>query len=341
MVTLKQVAKHAGVSPATVSRVLNKSNKVDPVTRQRVEHVLQALGYQLSRVARRLRVESGDSNIIGLIIPDIQNPFFSDIARGVEDVAQAHNYAVILANSDENAAKEKFSLAVMRAESVDGIILPPIEENDEGVIKLVEEGIPFVCVDRIPSNANVDTVSVDNRTGTYEATELLIKRGHRRIGFIAGLPNISTSRERRLGFEQAHAAYDIPLPEQLVGVGDSKQASGMALTNELLSLPEPPTAIVVGNNLMTLGALMAIHQRGLRIPEEIAIIGFDDFLGAECLSSPLTVVRQPSYDVGREAFQMLLERIQQPDGPPRHLVLRPTLIIRHSSGAELKPGGNR
>lgn len=330
MSSLTDVAKRAQVSIATVSRVINNSDKVVPKTRDLVNRAMLELGYRPNRVARRLRQKGGKRHLLGLIIPDIQNPFFAELARGVEDVAYANDFAVMLCNSDENQKKEQFYLDVMCAESVDGIILPPLSETDPAVLRLVASGLPIVTVDRSLTHAGMDKVEVDNRRGAYEATEYLLQRGHRSIGLITGRTDVSTSRERRLGYEQALAAHHLPLQPGLIRSGDFKQASGRALADELLGLPTPPTALFVLNNLMAVGALEAIHKRGLKIPKEIALIGFDDLPWAEALDPPLTVVRQPAYEVGQSAAELLLKRLGDPKRPETHLKLRPQLIIRSS-----------
>jgi LacI family transcriptional regulator/LacI family repressor for deo operon, udp, cdd, tsx, nupC, and nupG len=332
MGTLKDVARHAGVSTATVSRVLNESGKVDAETRKQVLSSLRALHYKPSRVARRLRVVKGKTHMLGLIIPDIQNPFFSEIARGVEDMGYANDYAVLLSNSDEDPKKERFYLDVMRAEYVDGIILVPLNETDEEVATLVREGVPVVCVDRSVSNVQVDTVEVSNHQGAYDAVALLISNGHRRIGFISGRTDISTGRERLNGYQEALKANGLPVDDQLIRFGDYKQESGRLLAEQLLDLNERPSAFFVANNLMTLGALTAIHHRQMRVPEDIAVIGFDDLPWAESINPPLTVVRQPAYEVGRKAADLLLQRLANPHREPERIRLNPFLIIRRSSG---------
>ena len=330
MASLTDVAKRANVSIATVSRVINNSDKVVAETRELVNKAMSDLGYKPSRVARRLRQKGGVRHLLGLIIPDIQNPFFAEMARGVEDVAYAHKFAVMLCNSDEDLKKEAFYLDVLQAESVDGLILPPINERDPVVLEFVERGVPVVTVDRSLAHRSIDKVEVDNHRGAYEAVEHLIRLGHQRIGLIAGRMNVSTSRERRLGYEDALAAHKLPLNPHFIRSGDFKQASGRAIADELLSLPVPPTALFVLNNLMTVGALETIHRRKLQIPRDIAIIGFDDLPWAEALDPPLTVVRQPAYEVGQAAAELLLKRLEEPDRAETHLKLRPRLIIRKS-----------
>jgi LacI family transcriptional regulator/LacI family repressor for deo operon, udp, cdd, tsx, nupC, and nupG len=331
MASLQEVARRAKVSIATVSRVLNKSDKVVPETRALVEQALLDLGYRPSRVARRLRMNSGRAHLVGLIIPDIQNPFYAEIARGVEDAAYANKYALLLCNSDENLEKERFYLDVMRDESVDGLVLPPFDESDAAVIEMVKSGMPVVCVDRSLAKVKTDLVEVDNYRGALEAVHHLIEKGHRSIGLIEGRSQVSTSRERRRGYLDALAAHGITARPELMRSGDFKQESGRVLTNELFDLRRPPTALFVCNNLMTVGALATLHHRGLRVPQDVAVVGFDDLPWAEALDPPLTVVRQPAYDVGRQAMELLLRRIMEPERPAVTVRLLPELVIRRST----------
>lgn len=330
MSSLNDVAALAGVSIATVSRVINNSDKVVPETRAAVKKAMDELDYQPNRVARRLRQKGGRRHLLGLILPDIQNPFFAELARGVEDVAYANQFAVLLCNSDENLKKEAFYLDVMKAESVDGVILPPIAERDPAVLKLAQSGMPIVSVDRALNSTLVDTVEVDNFQGAYEAVEHLIKLGHKRIGLIAGRTNLSTSRERRRGYEEALNVAGLPLKPEFIRVGDNKQASGRALAEELLDLTPRPTALFVSNNLMAVGALEAIHAKKLKVPSEVALIGFDDLPWAEALDPPLTVVRQPAYELGRAAAETLFKRLGDRTLPASWLRLKPCLILRKS-----------
>jgi LacI family transcriptional regulator/LacI family repressor for deo operon, udp, cdd, tsx, nupC, and nupG len=331
MASLQEVARRARVSIATVSRVLNKSDKVVPETRAVVEQALLDLGYRPSRVARRLRMSSGHAHLVGLIIPDIQNPFYAEIARGVEDAAYAREYALLLCNSDENVEKERFYLDVMQAESVDGLVLPPFDETDRAVVELVKTGMPVVCVDRSLATVKTDLVEVDNYQGALDAVKHLIEKGHKNIGLIEGRAHVSTSRERRRGYVDALAAHGITPRKEHMRAGDFKQESGRVLANELLDLRKPPTALFVCNNLMMVGALAALHHRQLRIPQDMALVGFDDFPWAEALDPPPTVVRQPAYEVGRQAMELLLRRIMEPERPPVTVRLRPELVIRRST----------
>ena len=331
MASLQEVARRAKVSIATVSRVLNKSEKVVPETRAIVEQALRDLEYRPSRVARRLRMKDGRAHLVGLIIPDIQNPFYAEIARGVEDAAYTAEYALLLCNSDESSEKEQFYLDVMRSESVDGIVLPPFDETDAAVTAIMKTGMPVVCVDRSLSKEKTDLVEVDNYRGAYEAVSHLISKGHRSIGLIEGRIQVSTNRERRRGYLDALAEGGIPVRKDLMREGDFRQESGRILAGQLLDLKKPPTALFALNNLMTIGALNAIHQRNLKVPEDVAIVGFDDLPFAEALDPPLTVVRQPAYEVGKQAMELLLKRIMEPTRSTVTMRLLPQLIIRRST----------
>ncbi len=333
MPTLKDVARAAGVSKSTVSRVFNNSDKVKPETRAAVRKAAKELNYKRSRVARRLRVENGQANMIGLVIPDIQNPFFADITRGVEDVSRENDIALILSNSDEDLQRQRLALDTLRTESVDGVIVPPVEEDDEHVQALVETGIPVVCVDRTLRGVRVDTITSDNFEGAYDAMRHLIELGHRRIGFVGGISRISTTHERRRAYEAALMDHDIPVDPALVREGDSRLESGRQLTSELLDLDEPPTATFTGNNLMTLGAFVALNEHGIRIPDDMAVVGYDDVPWASALNPPPTVVGQPGYEMGKRAAEMLLQRITRPDQTPTTVTLQHRLIVRQSCGA--------
>ena len=333
MATLKDVAREADVSVSTVSRVFNNPEKVRPDTREAVQKAAEALGYQPSRVARRLRLKEGKANLIGLVIPDIQNPFFADVTRGVEDVARDNDYALILSNSDEDPEQQRRAVDTLKTESVDGVIVPPVSTEDPEVTRLLEENIAVVCVDRRLESARVDTILSDNRKGAYEAVTHLIELGHERIGFIGGVPRISTSTERREGYEQALRDHDLPVDPELIKEGDSRRERGTYLTNDLLDLDNPPTALFTGNNLTTLGALSAINVRGLDVPGDVALVGYDDIPWPMALNPPPTVVDQPGYEMGQRAAQILLERLAHPDRAPTTVTLQPKLVVRKSCGA--------
>ena len=330
MPTLKDVAQEAEVSVSTVSRAFNNPDKVHPDTRDRVKEAVDTIGYQPSRVARRLRLEDGKANLIGLVIPDIQNPFFANVARGVEDVAQKNEYGLILSNSDEDPDKQRLAVNTLETEDVDGVIVPPISRSDPNVKRLLESDIAVVCVDRRMEHARVDTILSDSQEGAYKAVTHLLELGHRRIGFIGGIPRISTSADRREGYEQAHRDHGVPIDSDLIKDGDSRRERGKHLTNALLNLDPPPSALFTSNNLTTLGALSALSARGVNVPEEMSIVGHDDVPWAMALNPPPTVVGQPAYEIGSRSAELLLKRLDDPDRSPTIVTLQPELIIRQS-----------
>lgn len=332
MSTLKEVAQLAGVSITTVSRVMNDSGKVNPDTLQRVQRAMRKLGYQPNRVAQRLRTTKGQSKMLGLIIPDIQNQFYSSIVRGIEDVAYDKNYAVILCNSDENPNKERFYLDVLQSESVDGVILPPIHQHGKVVEGLIESGVPVVCVDRKLVRERVDTVVINNEKGGYMAVEHFIALGHKRIAILSSSPQFSSFEERQRGYEQALADHGLEVDPKLIKEGDPR-SSGNAreLTKELLALEDAPTAIFATNNLMTLGLLEAVNEAKLKIPGDISAIGFDDMPWAKAVTPPLTVIRQPGYEMGRRAAELMFQRIADPMREQVQIIMEPDIIVREST----------
>jgi DNA-binding LacI/PurR family transcriptional regulator len=330
MVTIKDVANKAGVSVATVSRVLNNQPTVSPELRSRVLEAVEELGYRRDRVARSLRVKR--SQIIGLIISDIRNAFFTAVARGVEDVAYQHGYSLVLCNTDEDPAKERLYVDTILAQRVAGAILSPVAEVGNYCSVLLERGIPVVSMDRRMLDLDVDTVVVTNFEGAYQAVSHLVRQGHRRIGFIGGILQATTGRERFEAYKQALTDHGIDLEDDLMTIGDSMQESGYRLASRLLGMEEPPTAIFAANNRMTLGGLDAIQERGLHIPQDVALVGFDDMPWAELLDPPLTVVAQPTYDLGQIAADMLIARISDPDRPVQEITLDTTLVVRQSCG---------
>jgi LacI family transcriptional regulator/LacI family repressor for deo operon, udp, cdd, tsx, nupC, and nupG len=328
---MKEVAKRAGVSVATVSRVLNNHARVDPILRQRVNEAIQALNYRPNRVAQRLRAGAG--GVIGLIISDIENPFFVSVVRGVEDLAYENGLSVLLCNSDENPDKQELYIRVMMDEDVAGLIITPNMETDPALIKSLEEQMAVVFMDRLVDGLNVDSVTVDGAQGTRHAIQHLINLGHKRIGLVSVSTSISTGRERYNAFIDTLRENQLPVDPLLLRQGTFRQQSGYRLTLELLNLPNPPTAIFASNNVLSLGMLQALHERNIRIPEEIAVVGFDDMPWASSLWPPLTTVAQPTYQLGYEATRLLLRRIADRDGNRANIVLNTELVVRKSCGA--------
>jgi LacI family transcriptional regulator/LacI family repressor for deo operon, udp, cdd, tsx, nupC, and nupG len=328
--SLHDVAKKAEVSIATVSRVINNYPNVNHETRKKVEHAIKELNYSPNRVAKRLRNKNSSSNLLGVLIPDIQNPFYVEVLRGIEDVAYENKYALVMCNFAQDEEKAKLYMDIFLQESIDGLIAAPANEYDQNVIKLVKSGLPIVCVDRGLKGTDVDIVLVENRNGAFMAVDYLAKKGYKRIAYISGLPQIPSSRQREQGYKEALAENKIEFKEELLRYGDSRHESGVKLCEELLGLKNPPDALFTGNNLITLGALETIHKKGLNIPKDIAIVGFDDMYWSISLNPPLTAVRQPAYEIGRRAAEQLIARINDPSRSTISIILKTELMIRSS-----------
>lgn len=329
MPTIADVATAAGVSKATVSRVLNGTTEVDPQLAERVRAAVTQLRYRPSRIARSLRTQR--STVWALIISDIRNPFFTELIRGVEDVAYANGYSLVLCNSDENVEKELEYLQLAVAERMAGVVLAPASLTDTDFSTLTEHDIPVVTVDRRLRGAQVDRVLIDNAGGAELAVTHLATAGYSRIGFVSGPTAVSTGAERLAGYRAGLRANKLRFRSELVRYGDFHADSGRAAMAELLAVPRGIDAVFVANNLMTLGALDAIADAGLDIPGDIAVVGFDDMPWAPLLRPPLTTVAQPIYVLGTETGRLLLSRINGHTGPSRQVVLSPSLRIRASS----------
>ena len=326
---IEDVARQAGVSTATVSRVLSGKPYVSEELRERVLETIRELNYRPSRVARSLRVQR--SSIIGLIISDIQNPFFTAVVRAVEDVAQQRQFSVFLCNSDEDFDKELTYIELMLAEQVSGIIVSPTASSNEIYQRLVQMRVPVVAIDRRVEGVAMDMVVGDNVYAARSVVTHLIESGYRRIGAVLGTANASTGAERYQGYAEALQAHGMPVMPELVRSGPPRSPNGYALTMELLQQAAPPDAIFTGNNLLTVGALRAIHDLGLHIPDDIGLAAFDEMDWMFLVKPALTVVMQPTYEMGRQAANLLLARIEDPDRPPQQIVLQPTIKVRESS----------
>jgi LacI family transcriptional regulator len=339
--TVKDVARRAGVSTSTVSHVLNETRWVSEELRRRVREAADDLGFEPNGVARSLKIKR--SFTIGLVISDIGNPFFTDVVRGVEDVAQGQGYTVILGNSDEDVEKEAAYLRVLSAKRIDGLILAPAGQDHPYLQRLVGSGFPLVLLDRLVPGLHLPAALVENRDAARIAVAHLIDLGHRRIGMVAGKPNITSTTDRLAGYRLALDTAGIPFDDALVVSGGSQIDKARSATTALLDLSVPPTALFVANNLMTIGAVAAIEDRGLAVPADVAIAGFDDFPWADVFRPTLTCIAQPTYELGRAAAELLLRRIDgersaNADGSPEHVVLSGRLVVRESSGTALPAG---
>jgi LacI family transcriptional regulator len=326
--TVKDVSQAAGLSTATVSRVLAGFDEVSEDARQRVMDAAKALNYQPNRNARNLRKST--TSKIGVVISDIQNPFFGSVVRGIEKITIKDDYTIILGNSDENPEREKKLIAMLLEEGVAGIILVPTNADAEGYRAMFGSGTPFVVIDRQLPFPDLDMVLVNGAAGAEMAVDHLVSLGHRKIGYVGGMKHLSVMHEREQGYLAALQKHKLPFVEEYLGQGNNRQDGGYTAVCELLSLPQPPTAILIANNLMTLGGLQAIHESGLEIPDQVSLVGFDDMDWAPSLRPPLTVVAQPAYEMGETAASSLLERIHTPEQPHQTIVLDTRLIIRAS-----------
>jgi LacI family transcriptional regulator len=328
-ITIRDVARTAGVSPATVSRVLNTSYTVSPDLTERVLAAVRALDYRPNSQARSLRTRA--TTVLGVIISDITNPFFTAMVRGVEDAASEAGYSVVLANADEKLRKEQRYLEVAAAEQMAGVLLSPASATETRIDVLTERDIPVVTIDRRLKSANVDWVMVDNHEAAKAATLHLIEQGCRRIGFIAGRLDATTGADRLAGYKAGIKAAGLPVRRELIVGGDFRIEGGREATGRLLTLPQRPDGLFVSNNLMTIGAVDALDVAGVRFPEDIALVGFDDMMPALSLRSQITAVGQPTYEIGRQATELLLRRVARERFPERHITLPAELRIRQSS----------
>jgi LacI family transcriptional regulator len=330
MAHIKDVAARAGVSVATVSRVLNHNPRVKARLREQVLQAIADLDYRPSGIARNMRGQS--VRVIGLIISDIQNPFFTTLVRAVEDVAHQNQYTVLLCNSDEDPQKEQLYVDVLSRERVAGVIIVPTDKDC--CSPLLNGRIPVVMVDRKVPGLDTDSVVLDNVAGAYQATAHLTGLGHRRIGLVSAPLRVSVGLERRQGYERALQERGLPVDETLICVGNFKESGGYEAAKELLGLDPRPTAIFAVNNLMTMGTLQAIYEQGLQIPRDISLVGFDDLPWFPLLVPPLTAVGQPTYQIGAEAARLLFHRLREgAQDPVRAVVLQPELIVRGSTAA--------
>lgn len=314
-VGIKDVASRAEVSPATVSRVLNDDPNVGEQYRRRVLEAVAELDYRPNRLARNLRMQR--SATIGVVVSDIENPHFSETVRAVEDLAYQRGYRVLVCNTDESPAKQRDYLGQLADERVLGVILSPSDPSGAEITEMIDAGIPVVAYDREVADPRADVVIADNVRAAWAATQLLIDAGHRDIAYVGGRREVETGAERLDGFELTMRAAGL-VPRSADGAFKLDRAR--AAVGALLSEPKRPTALVVGNNLMTVGALGAIRDHALRVPDDIALVGIDDTFWAEFVDPPLTTVAQPIRRMAADAMELLLDRVAGTRTEPRRIV---------------------
>lgn len=327
MPTMREVAAAAGVSTATVSRVANGAAGVDPALARRVRTVIEEMGYRPNLVARGLRKQA--TRLLALVIPDIENAFFTSLCRGVEDVARRENYSVMLCNTDEDPKKEASYLEVLAAHSVSGVIISAAAVTSD-LSAVTDQGIAVVGVGR-RLGPEFDCVRTDSEGGARQATRHLLSFGAERVACITGPEDVVTSEERLEGYRQAIEMSGRAVDEDLIVRANFREDGAYRAMNQLLDLDSPPDGVFVANNRMTIGALRACRERGVAIPEQLSLVGFDDLPWADLTTPSITTMRQPTYELGSAAARLLLERIGGEQGPGREMVFQPELAARQSS----------
>jgi len=329
MVKIKDVADAAGVSTATVSRVLANKPHVRDEVKKRVLAVVKKLNYQPNRAAQNLRANT--SKIIALVVADIENPFFQRVSRAVEDTAQELGYNVMLCNTDENPVKEKKCLDLLRLENIAGIIIAPTLEGLENYQETYSPNTPLVMIDRHVNNFDVDNVLIDNVSSAYSMITHLIEHGCTRIAGIFGTGS-TTGQERCEGFLKALKEHNIKPVKELIQFVGAREEEGFETAMKLFRLKQRPDAIFTSNSLLASGTVQAIRACKLLIPEDIAFASFDDTSWAKLIDPPLTVIDQPTYEIGRTATELLIKRINDPSRSNREVILKTKLIVRKSCG---------
>lgn len=324
-VTVKDVARAAGVSTATVSRVVNDDARISRETRTRVLEAIEKLDYKINNIARSLKTNR--TSTVGFISPELTNDFFMGIARGVEDELRKHGYNMIICNSNESAEEETDRLRLLSQKCVDGLIIIPASGDGTHLKWLKEADIPVVLTDRLTENFESDAVLVDNINGSYSIIERLISKGHRRIGFIGGDMRLTPAAERFEGYKRALADYYLPFEKEIVRFGDFHIQGGYGLIKELLELDEPPTIVFISNHYMHIGATKYLMEHRDSVDPQFSIASFDDMELSSILGFCRIRAAQPIMEIGSEAARLLMSRINREEtGPPRILRLKARLI---------------
>lgn len=307
MPTIRDVAKYAGVSFGTVSNVLNGVSTVTEENRIKVENAIAQLGYRRNQAAFQLR--SNRSNSIGLVIPDITNPFYPEVARGVDDMARSSRFNMFLCNKDRSDQKENDAVEALLEKNVDGIVLvkprmTPERINDINIL------CPLVLVDADPANVTCDVVNVDDYSGMATAVEKCVALGHVKIAFISGLKDSYSSQRRLNAFRETMQKYGLPIPDGYIGEGDFTADSGKRIFRQFMNLQAPPTVVMAANDMMALGCISAAHEMGVNVPEDVSIVGYDDIQSAQLSTPRLTTILHPKYELGQTAMKVLRQRIE-------------------------------
>ena len=329
--TIVDVARESGVSYSTVSRVLNGYEFVKPTTREKVLQAAEKLGYVPNQQARSLA--GGRSNLIGILVPGLDNGYISEIIRGIDEELTKSGHNLILYTTHRHVGRETNYVATIMNGAADGLLLVVPLISTTYLDALRQQNFPYVLIDQADTAGKSSFVNAANWQGAYDATQYLLKLGHQRIGFITGLEGLISATDRLRGYQAALADYGLRLPSELIAHGDFQESGGYAAAQKLLALPQPPTAIFAANDLSAFGAIEAIRQQGLRIPEDISIMGFDDIPQASLVHPKLTTMHQPLGEMGQAGVKMLLAHIQNSEREPYQVTLGTQIVVRDSCQA--------
>ncbi|HHY81406.1 MAG TPA: LacI family transcriptional regulator [Clostridiales bacterium] len=325
---MKDIAKYTGLSIATVSKYINGGNVLEK-NKVLLDEAIKVLDFKINEMARGLKTNR--SMTVGIMIPSLENIFFTSIISNVENILLQNGYSSIICDYREDPHLEREKLDFLLSRKVDGIIMVPHSNNAAFIQSVVEKGIPVVFIDRYLEDVQCDVVLVDNINASYNAVEQLIIRGHKRIGIICGPSNIYTTKERLKGYVRAHEDYAVKVDNDLVQYGKYDVESGYHMLIHLLKMENPPTAVYVTNYEMTLGAIMAINEKGIKVPDQMSLIGFDNIQLAKIVKPSLSIVVQPMKEIGEKAAQVLLSRLNKENtGGPSISRLKTELLIRES-----------
>lgn len=328
-ISIKDVAKQANVSTATVSHVINGTRFVSEETKRKVHQAMDDLNYRLNSIARSLR--SRKSHVIAFLAPilasETSNYFFMSVAAGIQSVLKQNNYHLVLSDSHEELQFEEEEIRMLSSQMIDGLIMAPASRECD--YDPFFGDYPVVYLDRVPNNHQRDCVLVDNKTVSKEAVQMLLEKGHKRIGFLSGPHTLTTTEERYEGYLEALNEADVEFDPQLVHIGEVTVNSGYELTDALLR--HNPSAIFVTDNVMAMGVMSYLQEKAIRVPGRIAVVAFDEFQWTRITSPPLTVIQQPAFELGVKAAEVMLERIDNMTAPRQEHRLTAKLIIRQSS----------
>ncbi|MBX5474348.1 MAG: LacI family DNA-binding transcriptional regulator [Thermoleophilia bacterium] len=327
--TIYDVAREAGVSTATVSRMLNDTGQIAPATREAIEQAIERLGYLPNTIARSLVTKS--TQTIAFLLPDITNPFYASLVSGIQQVALESGHTMLLCTTEGDPERELEYLNLLRAKQVDGALMDGLVVPPERIAQFVADGFPIVCLDRDVRSRSVPLVQVDNKLGARLAMEHLLGLGHRRIAHIEGAPELRISAQRLGGYREALAAAGIREDPRLVATGRFSEDGGYEATRELLGRDVSFTAVFAANDLSAIGAINALTQSGLRVPEDVSVIGFDDLRLSAHTIPPLTTIHQPAVEIARRATEILIDLINGRRVRKLRYLLEPTLVVRSST----------